>query len=324
MHPLPEARFALIACVALIGGACVADKPGDRPTQVEGADPPGARVASSRSAASRPAAPRVVEFGPGIRIDYRTPQVEIDGEIILREGPVELFAYAKSSVPKEHESIVLLRSRPKRIYEALGLIGLVPGHTMRYDWETEKTRLPAGDPVEVLVRWQSADGMRTASVCDWMMNPRTGRPMTPRHWLFTGSERFDDGTFFADIEGTVVTVVDFPSAVLGLPESHSDSDADLWLIANTEAIPAEGTAVTLIVRPVAKMLRIAIDAEGAVTLNGVAVDISALTAAAKRATEGWTERAGVVIESGPGAPADARSRVDAALQATGITLDRIN
>src|SRR5260221_2449117 len=84
---------------------------------------------------SRPALasePSVVEFAPGLRIDYRVPQVEVDGEVVLREGALELFAYAKAPTPKEHESIVILRTPAHSIYQALGLIGLTPGHPMKY------------------------------------------------------------------------------------------------------------------------------------------------------------------------------------------------
>jgi hypothetical protein len=195
------------------------------------------------------AGPRVVGFAPGIRIDYHVPQVEIDGEIILREGALELFAYAKAPTPKEHESIVLLRSSPEAIYQALGLIGLTPGKPIRYDAQTKTTRPPTGDAVDVYVRYSKESHSEEVSVCDWMYNVNTKRPMSRTHWLFTGSEHYQDGTFAANIEGTIVTVVDFPSAILSLPASHTDSDAELWLKANTEDIPPVGTKVVLILRP---------------------------------------------------------------------------
>jgi hypothetical protein len=194
--------------------------------------------------------PRVVAFQPGIRIDYRVPQVEVDGEVILREGPLELFAYAKAPTPKEHESIVLLRSPPEAIFQALGLIGLVPGHPMRYYPETGKTRLPTGDRVEVFIRYERVGEPVEESACAWMMDVGKKQPMAHTHWLFTGSERLSDGALAANIEGTVVTVVDFPSALLALPAPHTAADADLWLSANTSAIPPLGTKVVLILRPV--------------------------------------------------------------------------
>lgn len=196
--------------------------------------------------------PRIVDFQSGIRIDFSIPQVEVEAEVILRRGELELFAYSKAPTPKQHETILLLQSRPQSIYHALGLIGLKPGHPMSYDWQTQVTTPAAGDPVDVLVRYESEGKEIEASACDWMLDLKRQRPMARRHWLFAGSSRMEDGQFFADIDGTVVTVVNFNSSLLALPESHSESNAELWLAANTEAIPAIGTPVTLILRPVKK------------------------------------------------------------------------
>ena len=194
--------------------------------------------------------PRIVDYQPGIRIDFSIPQVEVAGEVILRRGELELFAYSKAPTPKQHETILLLRSRPESIYHALGLIGLKPGHPVSYDWQTQVTTPAAGDAVDVLVRYESEGEEIEASACDWMLDVKRQLPMARRHWLFAGSSRMEDGQFFADVDGTVVTVVNFNSSLLALPESHSESDAELWLVANTEAIPAVGTPVTLILRPV--------------------------------------------------------------------------
>ena len=214
-----------------------------------------ARQASSEqpmtgpSSASQPRGPQVVEFMPGIRIDYRVPQVEIEAEVILRRGALELFAYSKAAVPKEHETILLLDVSPEAIYQALGLIGLVPGRPMRYLPKTQTFLPPTGEPVDVLVRYASGGAFVEVSACDWMIDLETGRPMAGTHWLFAGSRRLDNGAFYADVEGTTVTVVDFDSALLALPGTHSSSDAQLWLGANTDVIPPMGAKVTLLLRP---------------------------------------------------------------------------
>ncbi len=203
----------------------------------------------------QPDAPRVVDYKPGIRIDFRVPQVEIDAEVILRRGQLELFAYAKAPVPKEHETILRLSVSPLHIHEALGLIGLQPGHPMRYFPETDKVQMPTGDPVDVRVRYESQGKTTEVSACAWMMNLETNQPMAPAHWLFTGSRRLEDGRFFANFEGTVVTVVDFDSALLALPGPHSPSDDQLWLGANTQVIPPTGTKAVLILRPASPATR---------------------------------------------------------------------
>ncbi|HWL92821.1 MAG TPA: YdjY domain-containing protein [Phycisphaerae bacterium] len=195
------------------------------------------------------AAKRVVDFRPGIRIDYRVPQVEIESGVILREAELELFAYAKAPVPKEHETILLLRVKPEHIYQALGLIGLEPGHPVSYDLETQTITEASGDAVDVRVRYEKDSETVEHSASDWMYDLERDAPMQQTHWIFAGSKRDEKGRFAADVEGTVVTVVNFDTALLCLPDLHTDSDRSLWLRARTEVIPPVGTKVTLILRP---------------------------------------------------------------------------
>ncbi len=208
--------------------------------------PPAPKVRSEDVAGG----PRVVEFAPGLRIDYAKMQVELDCEVILREAELELLVYAKAPTPKEHETILKTQVQPERIFEALGLLGITPGHPTLYDWETQEITPPKGDPVDIFVRYDREGAAVEHSICDWVLNLRTQQPMVHSPWLFTGGERDDRGRYAADIEGTVVTVVDFPSAVLSVPASHTSADEHLWAAANTPAIPEKGTKVIVLFRPV--------------------------------------------------------------------------
>jgi hypothetical protein len=233
-HRLGLAVVAAVALAAAMAGACAHEPAADRRSVDDSHDHGTARV---------------VEYAPGLRIDFRVPQVEIDAEVILREGPLELFAYSRAPVPKEHESIVKTAVPCSRVYEALGLIGLRPGQTARYFPETRTERPASGDGVDVRVKYQSGDETVEKSACEWMFDIAAAQPMSPRPWVFSGSERDANGRFAADEDGTLVTVVDFPSSLLSLAASHSSSDEDLWLRAHTDAIPPVGTLVTLILRP---------------------------------------------------------------------------
>jgi hypothetical protein len=276
------------------------------------------RNAATSRPTSGPARGRIVPYARGIRINYPDAQVEIDAEVILREGPLELFAYSKAPNPKEHESILLLYSSPERIYEALGLLGLNPGKPMRYFPDTQKVRMPTGDPVEVLVRYDEKGAAREVSACDWMLNLKTEKPMGRTHWLFTGSERLEDGTFMANIDGTIVTVVDFTSSVLGLPERHSDSDPELWLVANTDAIPPERTKVTLILRRIPTEISIRIDASGRILANGELRRQEELPDWLRTHTSGWSDRAKLRLDVAAKAPVGLRAAVLDAAKKAGI------
>jgi hypothetical protein len=195
---------------------------------------------------SRPApapAGRVVEYAPGLRIDWARLWVELDAVVVLRQGPLELFACARQS--KEHESIVAVRARPRRIFEALGLIGLEPGAPTRFDAEHDR-QLPAhGAALRIDVVVQAEGAAQVCGIHEWMRP--TGRAERParRDWVFAGSQRLPGDRFAADLEGTIICVVDFETALMAWPEPHTSDDAQLWLEADPERIPPVGTPCVL-------------------------------------------------------------------------------
>ncbi|MCB9863863.1 MAG: hypothetical protein H6820_10950 [Phycisphaerales bacterium] len=209
-------------------------------TATRPADPPASTVEATK--------PRRIEYKPGITLDYAKLQVEIDAQVILRRGELELFAWSKAPVPKEHETILVVDAKPSDVYAALGLIGLTPGTPPHFDAQTKMPIPATGDRVDVFVRYRKNNRDVEHSICDWAIDKSRDQPLTRRAWVFCGSHPTENGTFAADIEGTLVTVVDFPTSLLSLAETHSESNADLWLVANRDAIPDEGTPVKLILR----------------------------------------------------------------------------
>lgn len=191
------------------------------------------RVVSGSSAApptasssSHPQSPdHVVPFQEGLRINWTGREVEADGQIVLRHGYLELFAC--SGPHKVHESIVRLRCKPSDLFRALGLIGLTPGRPARWDESSQSTIPARGEPAEVLVRWTEGDRARVVAAHEWLLDLDTERPLPPLRWLFTGSMLLRDGVFGADLDGAVICVVDFPTAVLTLapPQTPTTTSA---------------------------------------------------------------------------------------------------
>lgn len=187
-----------------------------------------------------------VAFQPGVAINWGRRQVEVAATVILREGPIELLACSPRI--REHESIVRIEARPYHVYQALGLIGVTPGHPVRWDETAEKLIPATGEAVEVLIRYQRAGSPVTVSAWDWLAGAAAGPLELRQPWVFAGSLTGEDGSFGADFEGTVVAVVDFPTALLALGELHTSDNAELWLVPNTQNIPPEGTRCTLLLR----------------------------------------------------------------------------
>jgi hypothetical protein len=90
-----------------------------------------------------------------------------------------------------------------------------------------------------------------------------------------------DGSIEADVEGTVIALVDFPTALIALPELHTDRNEQLWLAPRTDRIPTIGTRCSLAFR--LGPLAIALDATGRVQLMGRPVTLSELARAVQRA-----------------------------------------
>lgn len=215
--------------------------------------PPPAPPDPAPPAASQPAtapAGRPVRYAPGILINWPARQVEIDAEICLREGPLELLACSPDT--KEHESILRVHARPRRIFEALGLLGLQPGHPARWLPDRQTYEPAEGDEVEISVRFDYAGTTQTIDAWVWLRPTRPEAGPARGTWIFAGSAFEPDGRFAADLDGTVVTVVTFGTEIIGLKRFHSASNDELWLEANTPNIPPVGTPCTLIIRPAAK------------------------------------------------------------------------
>jgi hypothetical protein len=225
--------------------------------------------------------PTIVDFQPGIRLDWVRRQVEDQATVILREGFLELLACSPRI--REHESIVRIEARPTTCTWPWALIGLTPGRPAWYDPQTERSGPATGDAVEIDVRYPTPQGPRTVPLEDWARPADGHEPLGRLPWVFAGSVPWGDGSIAADVEGTVVAVVDFSTSLIALPEHHSDRNEELWLAPRTEAIPPVGTACTLIFRP--GPLRISLDATGRLTVGGERMTLGALAGRLGRAPE---------------------------------------
>ena len=236
-----------VTLFALMLGDALAQAPTTQPASTQ---PAATQPASTQPATTQPvrqpaAEGRRVAYAPHVTIDWSVPQVEIDARVVLREGPLELLVCAEQT--KEHESILVTAARPRRVYEALGLIGLEPGHPLRYDSTTAQYTPATGQRLALEIHYRDGEEDKTVAAHEWMAASGTQQSISAPVWVFCGSQTLD-GKFAADVEGTVACVVDFNSALIGLAERHSAKNSELWLVANTPLIPERGTPCRLVVR----------------------------------------------------------------------------
>ncbi len=254
-----------------------------------------------------------VTYQPGIRIDWARRQVEADGVVNMRAGLIELFACTRQA--RGHESVVMIDGRAEHLFQALGLIGCVPGRPMRYTGPEGGVEPAWGYPLRIDVRTTGPEGAAVVPIERWLRPRDSDRPLERLSWVFAGSRPLPDGRLAADPEGTVVAVVDFPTALIALPESHPPRYAELWLDPRTEAIPPVGTPCTLIFS--AGTLVLGLDPEGDPLWHGRRLSWGEVI---RRLADlaGGDPTFEVIIQVDPAAPASAARRLQALLAAVGV------
>jgi len=196
------------------------------------------------------------------------------GRVCQRRAPLELFACLKGS--KEHESIIAIETTANVVHAGLLVLGAEPGRPVRF---TPQFSPPSGTEIEVEVVWKDHAGrVRRARaqdwvhdvsamyrLFDWVVPDEADEELDPRDqleawrqmehpWVFAGSQFVKDQQrgrqyYAADMEGDLICVSNFPSAVLDVPIRSTDANASLLFACYTERIPPLGTPVTVILRP---------------------------------------------------------------------------
>lgn len=202
---------------------------------------------------------------PGIAIHPAERVVDVDAEVCLDQGALELIACTKDS--KEHESIVMIHARPSHIHAALLLLGARNGHpAMRRPLDQQMTRwedIPAtGDLIDVSLAWKKEDGSPTERpLSDFLMrsveeespvDDKKDREKFPNSFLFAGSHLGDEAEtprkYLAELSGNVISISTFGDELLCLPDIHGhENQALAWQIDPTH-LPKKNTKVLLRLR----------------------------------------------------------------------------
>jgi len=191
--------------------------------------------------------PKWKPLGQALWFDPAEKRLILRAEVCLREGALEHLLCLRRT--KEHESILTTPATPKLIQAGLLLTGAEPGGVVRYE---PKFRPPHGTAMAIDLEWKDDQGRLQRQPAQTWVRSLKG-DLLHEDWVFAGSSTYTDRetgkTYFGGDEGDLITVVNFPTAILDLPIASSASDQDRVFEANTPAIPPKGTPVTLYLRP---------------------------------------------------------------------------
>lgn len=224
--------------------------------------PPAATPATPAHQA-QPASPGPSVFAPHVRLDRAARRVEFDAVVPNesddpRRRRVFLEVIACTPDTRAHEAVLTTQATPSHLHAALLLIGLTPGKPGAWEWHEDKIRPvpPTGDPVRVVVRWESGGQQREADPARWVRNSRTDQLLdqTGEGFVFAGSVFTTRGgrqVYAADYDGTILGLHTFGFETIawtGMYNPDESAEEPVWELNAAEA-PPRGTAVVVELSP---------------------------------------------------------------------------
>lgn len=188
----------------------------------------------------------VQQLTPSLSVDYDNGVVQLDAEVVLRSGMLELVVCPKRT--KEHESILAAEVMPQHFHLALLLIGAKPGSPAAY----RPFRPPTGQELKIWLEYEEEGRSKRVDARQWVRNTNTKQPLDAK-FVFAGS-RFDKAPgaqrpVYLGNDGDLVCVVNFPGSVIDINTQASTDNTELFFEAWTERIPPKGTKVRVIFEP---------------------------------------------------------------------------
>ncbi|MEO0477265.1 MAG: YdjY domain-containing protein [Planctomycetota bacterium] len=194
----------------------------------------------------------------GVTVNTDKNFVDVQATVCLRRGEfLEMFACTRDT--REHESILVVDTKPSTMHLGLLLLGLEPGKPLSYDRNFDPPKLvPAEGPeVGVFIVLKADDIEREVPANQWVQDSKTKEMKENNTWVFAGSQFVDfrdQQVYQADLNGSAISLVNFGDDLLTLPNEFTDANEshNKVYVPRTQAIPKVGTKVVIRLRPKVK------------------------------------------------------------------------
>ncbi len=197
---------------------------------------------------------------PGLKLNSKERAVDVEAEICLADGALELLACTRDT--KEHESLLMIKASAMNIHAALLLMGAKPGNPAGakkvegVGWIDYPAR-GGGVKVSLLVP-DGKGGEVEKSITEFVVSNNEKAEKLPGDvFLFAGSllvpDRRDEKkqkVYLADIEGNFMTLSTFGDETLAFPKKFGHMNERLAWKVNRKTVPKVYSEVTLRLRPV--------------------------------------------------------------------------
>ena len=179
-----------------------------------------------------------------VELDKEKRTVSLKARVCLRTQVVEYALVTDKG--KTYESLLTTEAAPADLHLAFLLLGIGQGDT---GGEFGRPMaVPATNAVKIQVIWTNANGQPvTHSLAELVVlatgQPEFGKAMVLEKWFYNGSV-FDASGFAAQQEGSIVSLIRDPVALINNP--GGDRDNDNIHFPNARLLPAEGSPVRII------------------------------------------------------------------------------
>ncbi len=175
-----------------------------------------------------------------VRLDKKNKTISFPATVNMAEGTVE---YALVHVTgKVHESVLRTEVAPYQVH--LARLLLAPSSTNAPAAPAKTPIELQGPPVDISVEWQDSGKLMRLPLEDLVLNILTKTRLTRGEWIYNGSQVVQ-GTFLAEQEGSIISVIADPNALINNPRPGREDD-EIWQ-ANKALVPPVGTGVRVIV-----------------------------------------------------------------------------
>lgn len=169
-------------------------------------------------------------------MDKQRKTITFPATVNMAEGAVE-YALVHTT-GKVHESVLKTEVGAAEIHVARLLMGPpAPARDPKTSPDLQGLR------VGLSVRWKAGQEERSAPLEDLISNTITKKEMTRGPWVYNGS-RVVEGTFLAGRDGSIISIIADPDALLNNPRPGRNDD-EIWKV-NTAVVPAVGTTVVVV------------------------------------------------------------------------------
>lgn len=183
----------------------------------------------------------IFEIGK-VRFDSDKRIITLPAVVNMDKGPVEYLLV--SSIGKLHESVLCTDVEPVHIHLAALLLGVKGAQTNLTVQDFNTKKIP-GEEIHLWVKWKSKDQEKKVRAEDFILNTQSKSAMEQGNWTYNGSQ-LSDGTFIAQRDGLIVSIISDPLTLINNPRPGRDND-EIWQV-NTNIIPPLNTAVEITIQ----------------------------------------------------------------------------